>query len=99
MKLKTLTGVVIPALATQHRGDPDGLKSAIVSLTRGEDSDQITDEDGNPVEIDEVALIGAATRQDDEEPEDDEDMERAITDAVEKAVAKLVLADLKKMGS
>lgn len=95
MKLSEFESVVVPALTKAYEGDAVGLKKALVNLTRGEGSTPITDEDGNPVEVDEINLIGASVERMDDPEEDDEPEERALSESITKTINDTIAAAFK----
>jgi HK97 family phage major capsid protein len=94
--IKYLAETVLPVLRAKHGSNPETLKKAIGAfLKQGEEEIPVVNEEGEPVEIEQIILVGAEASEDAEEGEGEpapEELQLSIDAAVTKAIKEATKA-------
>lgn len=103
MTLDEFTNHVLPAILAKHKSEKARKKAISLFI----DDNEVTDADGNPIGIDQISLVSAMPKSDEEPDEDDEekmadededeDEEKRLADAVTKAVQAAMTPVLNRM--
>lgn len=102
MTLDEFTNHVLPAILAKHKSEKARKKAISLFI----DDNEVTDADGNPVGIDQINLVSAMPKSDEEPDEDDEekmadededeDEEKRLADAIDKAIQTALKPHMKR---